>query len=201
MSVRCMIVKTNVNDDGGRVSEGDRLLLLVARRRTNPLARLDGQVPEFWNWVSTFNSGTTNASPHPISPPGKIAVAARTGTTRNKSSLVENLFSFYLWSSTLLCTCVIAGNRTNYSIPQYPLVSCPYIAAECGYSDANFLPQITVDACQSVQFQFCKTLPCKGTARDTTAASMPAGCGYRLNPARCALDQSKYRRIGNMPWS
>ena len=42
-----MIVKTNVNDDGGRVSEGDRLLLLVARRRTNPLARLDGQVPEF----------------------------------------------------------------------------------------------------------------------------------------------------------
>jgi len=47
------------------------------------------------------------------------------------------------------------------------------------------------------QSQVCKTLPCKGTARDTTAASKPTRCGYRLKSCPlCAwsIELSTYRK-------
>jgi len=48
---------------------------------------------------------------------------------------------------------------------------------------------------------FARHFLAKGTARDTTAASKPAGCGYRLKilPVVRLINQSHYRRIRNMP--
>lgn len=127
-----MIVKTSVNDDSGRVSEGERLEFGSSGVAFFWVTRHPPQPPILLRAETAMSLNSEIASPPLIQV--RTASAARnwheSRGSRNesqsgrKSILIQLVivdFTVYM----LIPYCAIAGNRSNYSILQYSLISCP----------------------------------------------------------------------------